>query len=220
MTFDERLSFVLDALDDLYHKDDIPDDCYATGEPLDGLILTVLSQNTNDRNRDTAYDRLRAELPTWADVAGSDTDEIASLIKPAGLSDTKSKRIKIILEKIREDFGDYSLAQMKSWDVERARDYLIAFDGVGPKTVGCVLLFDLMMPAFPVDTHVARVSRRVGLCDPKDTPEKIQLSLERSVPRDRCKGGHLNIIEHGRQICRARDPRCGACPLVEICENK
>jgi endonuclease-3 len=210
---------VLDALDLVYGNDGMPPGAFSTGEPLDGLILTLLSQNTNDRNRDMAYDALRAKHPAWDDVASLTPDEIAALIRPAGLGDTKSVRMKAILERIRSDFGGYSLLSLKDLAPSDVRRYLSDLPGIGPKTVACVMVFDLGMPAFPVDTHVARVSRRLGWVDERTAPEKIQEFLESAVPPERCGGGHLNMIEHGRAVCGARHPKCGACVIVGLCER-
>ena len=214
----EHILLVLDGLDAIYGYDASPADIYATGEPLDGLILTLLSQNTNDRNRDMAYDALRAKYPDWDQVAAISAAEIASLIRPAGLGDTKSARMRTILEIIKRDFGAHSLHEMTGWRPEEVRAYLSNLPGIGPKTVACVMIFDLDMPAFPVDTHVARVSRRVGWVREKETPEKIQDFLESVVPPERCRGGHLNMIEHGRKQCHARKPVCATCGIASLCK--
>jgi endonuclease-3 len=210
---------VLDSLDSVYGNESAAPDSQATGEPLDGLILTLLSQNTNDRNRDSAYESLRSEFPAWSDVARADVPEIARAIKSAGLGDIKAGRMKAILGRIALDFGDYTLASMKDWEAERVREYLSSFHGIGPKTVACVMAFDLGLPAFPVDTHVARVSRRLGWADKKAPPEKIQDFLESVVPPERCGGGHLNMIEHGRAVCHARGGECGACVISGVCRH-
>ena len=212
-----HIMLVLDRLDSLYCHDASPPGMYATGEPLDGLMLTLLSQNTNDRNRDRAYDALRSILPEWKDVAGAAAEKISAAIKPGGLADIKSVRMKAILDRIYADFGEYSLSAVKDWPGGRVREYLRSLDGIGPKTVACVMVFDLGIPAFPVDTHVARVSRRLGWCQEKASPEKIQDFLERTVPPERCAGGHLNMIEHGRRACHARNAQCGECAVNDIC---
>lgn len=204
-------------MNDIYGSDDLPQDKYATGEPLDGLMLTLLSQNTNDRNRDIAYDRLRKECPTWRDVADLPTRQIEDLIRPAGLGETKAARMKAALEKINDDFGELSLNALREMQPDEVRRYLCSIDGIGPKTAACVMVFDLCMTAFPVDTHVARLSKRFGFASAKDTPEKIQTFLEQIVPPKRCMGGHLNMIHHGRAICRARGPLCGECAASHVC---
>lgn len=213
----DHILLALDRLDSVYGYDSMPSGALSTGEPLDGLMLTLLSQNTNDRNRDMAYDSLRSRLASWDRVAVASHAELAGLIKSAGLGDTKAARMKMILDRINLDFGGYTLASMKGWGADEVRAYLYGLPGIGPKTVACVMLFDLELPAFPVDTHVARVSRRLGFVPERDTPEKIQLFLESVVPAERCKGGHLNVIEHGRHTCHARSPECPSCSLPDIC---
>lgn len=216
----EHILAVLDRLEDVYRNDDNDPDFLATGEPLDGLILTLLSQNTNDRNRDMAYRALRSAYPEWIEVATLSSPEIAELIRPAGLGETKSARMKDILLKIHADFGTYSLNVLRKWEPAAIREYLSALPGIGPKTVACVMVFDLGIPAFPVDTHVARLSRRFGWMGGKETPEKIQVFLESVVPPERCMAGHLNMIEHGRKVCAARKPRCGDCTLPDLCKYR
>ncbi|MDR1515932.1 MAG: endonuclease III [Synergistaceae bacterium] len=216
----DHILFVLGELDAVYGFGALPTDAYATGEPLDGLMLTLLSQNTNDRNRDMAYNALRAKHPSWADVAALSPPSVAGLIKSAGLGDTKAARMIEILDKIYGDFGDFSLKKLFEWEPGRVREYLLALPGIGPKTVACVMAFDLGMPAFPVDTHVARISRRLGWASEKTPPHKIQDFLEATVPPEYCGAGHLNMIEHGRKVCRARNPLCGGCPVSAACPRQ
>ena len=218
-TTTEHISLVLDRLDSVYDHESQSPDAYSTGEPIDGLILTLLSQNTNDRNRDTAYDSLRKKFPSWSDAAQASVSEIAAAIRSAGLADTKAARMKAILCKVKSDFGAFSLGEMKNWGADRVREYLSNLHGIGPKTVACVMVFDLGLPAFPVDTHVARLSIRLGWAGPKTSPERIQDFLESVVPPERCGGGHLNMIEHGRRVCRARGPECVGCVLSDICPS-
>jgi endonuclease-3 len=213
----DHILFVLGELDRVYGFGKLPEDEFSTGEPLDGLMLTLLSQNTNDRNRDMAYETLRREHPTWQGVAAQTAARIAGLIRPAGLGDTKAARMIEILGKIHDDFGDYSLTKMFGWAPSDVREYLLRLSGIGPKTVACVMAFDLGMPAFPVDTHVARISRRLGWAEEKASPSKIQDFLEATVPPEYCRGGHLDMIEHGRKVCRARKPDCGACSVSGAC---
>jgi endonuclease-3 len=215
-----HILLVLDRLDGIYGREAEPPDLYATGEPLDGLMLTLLSQNTNDRNRDVAYESLRSRYPAWSDVASASQRDVATSIKSAGLGEIKAERMKQILDRIESDFGGHTLAAMKEWDADRVREYLSGLHGIGPKTVACVMAFDLGLPAFPVDTHVARISRRLGWAGERATPEKIQLFLEGTVPPERCGGGHLNMIEHGRKICHARNQLCAGCAVNDICRAR
>lgn len=215
----DHIIAVLDLLNADHGYDDVDRSTMTTGEPLDGLILTLLSQNTNDRNRDMAYDKLRAHCPTWADVAALSALEIEDLIRSAGLAPMKSVRMKELLDSVERDLGEFSLKTMSSWDPAKVKEYLLSMNGIGPKTVACVMLFDFSMPAFPVDTHVARIARRLGWTAEKDTAEKIQDHLEAIVPHDRCFGGHLNMITHGRKICSARSPKCAGCSAASMCKT-
>ena len=188
-------------------------------EPLDGLIETVLSQNTNDRNRDMAFERLKSRYGSWDRVAALPQDRIAEAIKPAGICNNKAATILRVLKTVKERFGEYSLIRLKSGTPAAAWDFMTHIQGVGPKTAACVLAFDLGFPAFPVDTHVARISKRLGWADAKETPAEIQARLERLVPDGMKCAGHLDVIQHGKNICKARAPKCGECPLRGICPS-
>ena len=214
----EELASVLDALEGAYGNEANPPEEWRHSEPLDGLILTVLSQNTNDRNREVAYAALRRALPTWEEAAAHPA-RMEGLIRPAGLAPTKSARIVEILRRIRADFGAYSLEALRDRDSREVRAYLSALPGVGPKTVACVLMFDLDMPAFPVDTHIARIARRLGWAGTTESPGAIQERLESVVPPRRDLGGHVNMIFHGRAICHARKPECPRCVLMSLCPS-
>ena len=210
---------ILDAFEATWkHERDIAAITPFFDEPLDDLMLTVLSQNTNDRNRDKAFGRLRAKFPTWSETAEAPVGEIADCIRVAGLGDTKSARMKEILAIIREKFGEYSIRAMRDWETEEARSFLVSLPGVGVKTAGVVLVFDLGKAAFPVDTHVSRISRRLGWAAEKTPPDKIQEYLEATLPPERFGGAHLNMIEHGRGICDARKPLCGKCLAKKWCK--
>lgn len=209
---------VLDLLEGVWHNEADPPEL-GHGEPLDGLVLTVLSQNTNDRNRDMAFERLKARFPSWESVAGAGAEALEDAVRPAGLAPTKARRILKILEIVRGDFGAYSIAELAKRGRDEARRYLTALPGVGEKTAACVLMFDMDLPAFPVDTHVSRVCRRVGFVSEKASPDDICELMEREVPPGRYLGGHVNIIEHGRAVCSARKPLCGACPLTALCNT-
>lgn len=211
------INSVLDILETLWHNESIPPKL-SHEEPLDGLILTVLSQNTNDRNRDAAFARLKQRFPSWEEAVAAGVDAVEDAVRPAGLAPTKARRILEIMEIIRSDFGSYSISAL----AERARDdirgYLTALPGVGMKTASCVMMFDMNIPAFPVDTHIGRISRRIGFAPENMSADDISLLLEREVPEARYLGGHVNMIEHGRGLCMARKPSCGECPLVPLCE--
>lgn len=208
---------ILDALETQYHNEKYPPEL-GHSEPLDGLILTVLSQNTNDINRDRAYENLKANFPTWPDVIAAGASQLEDSIRTAGLAHTKAGRIITILNRIHSDFGEYSIKTLANHDREFIREYLRALPGVGAKTVACTLLFDFKIPAFPVDTHITRISRRTGIAPEKSSPEEISRMLEGVVPESRCLGGHVNMIAHGRAVCHSQKPACGACILSEICK--
>lgn len=210
---------ILDALESQYHNEQYPPKL-GHSEPLDGLILTVLSQNTNDINRDRAYENLKANFPTWPDVITAGESKLEDSIRTAGLAHTKAGRIITILERVKSDFGDYSIRELAAHDREYIRKYLRALPGVGAKTVACTLLFDFGIPAFPVDTHITRISKRVGIAPEKFSPEEISLMLEDVVPESRCLGGHVNMIAHGRAVCHSQKPECNSCVLSKICNYR
>jgi len=185
-------------------------------DPVSQLVGTILSQNTNDRNRDLAFDRLRVRLPTWAEVRDADLDLVVDAIRPAGLANQKGPHIQEALRTITRERGELSLDFLADWPIDRAKAWLSSIKGVGPKTAAIVLLFGLDKPAFPVDTHVHRVTKRLGLIGPVSR-EKAHAELEKLVPAERYYAFHLNVIRHGRQVCFSRRPNCPACTLRDLC---
>ena len=185
--------------------------------PLDELILTVLSQNTNDVNRDRAYADLRARFPAWDDVADAPLPAIARAIRHGGLGPTKSVRLREILRTLRDrgiPLDARAFAKMRSaalWEL------LVGLKGVGPKTAACVLLFSLGRPFFPVDTHVHRVTRRLGLVPDEADAVKAQALIQEGVEAKDVYDLHMLLIRHGREVCLARRPLCSRCPLSDIC---
>ena len=200
----------------------------AFGEPIwrnplpavDELVSTILSQNTNDINRDRAFEALRAKFPTWESVRDAKTEDVIAAIKPAGLANQKGPRIQQVLRAITEERGSLNLDFLAGLPIEEARSWLTKFNGVGPKTAAIVLCFSLGMPAFPVDTHVYRVTGRIGLRPEKMTVEQAHPHLESVLPPETYYAAHLNIIRLGREICHARKPNCPQCPIVKLCEYK
>ncbi len=186
-------------------------------DPVATLVNTILSQNTNDHNRDIAYQRLRERFPSWEEVRDAPEAQIAEAVTPAGLAPTKAPRIQKALQKITESQGKISLDFLYDMPLEQARSWLLDLDGVGPKTAAIVLLFAMGRPAFPVDTHVHRVTRRLGLIPPQTSREKAHALLEELLPEELYYVFHLNLIEHGRTLCKARNPQCEACPLSDLC---
>jgi endonuclease-3 len=187
-------------------------------DPVSELVSTILSQNTNDVNRDVAYDRLTSRLPTWEQVRDADVKVVIEAIRPAGLANQKGPRIQESLRFITEERGELSLDFLGDWPVDEAKSWLTSMKGVGPKTAAIVLLFSLGRPAFPVDTHVHRVAKRLGLIAPQTSREKAHEELERLVSPEDYYAFHLNLIHHGRQVCTSRKPRCQACPLRDLCD--
>ncbi|MEE8448789.1 MAG: endonuclease III [Thermodesulfobacteriota bacterium] len=186
-------------------------------DPLSELIFTILSQNTSDVNRDRAFQSLTSRFSSWERVSRASPSAIASAIRPGGLANVKSLRIKAILTEIKRRYGCLSLDLLGNLPQEEVRDILLSFNGVGPKTVACVLLFSLGQPAFPVDTHVFRVAKRLGLLPAKATPERAHEIMERLVPPAKYYSFHINLIRLGRTICVPRSPRFDRCPLKDMC---
>ena len=186
--------------------------------PLDELVSTILSQNTNDTNRDRAYQSLRLRFPEWEAVRDAPETDVIDAIRSAGLANQKGPRIQHILREITTRRGELSLDFLKELPPAEVREWLAQFNGVGPKTVAIVMLFSLGMPAFPVDTHIYRVSGRLGLRPDEMTVEKAHDHLARLFPPESYYATHLNIIRLGREICQARRPNCPACPLQDLCD--
>ena len=200
----------------------------AFGEPIwrnplpavDELVSTILSQNTNDINRDHAFEALRAKFPTWESVRDPKTEDVIAAIKTAGLANQKGPRIQQVLRAITEERGSLNLDFLAGLPIEEARSWLTKFNGVGPKTAAIVLCFSLGMPAFPVDTHVYRVTGRIGLRPEKMTVEQAHPHLESVFPPETYYAAHLNIIRLGREVCHARKPNCPQCPVIKLCGYK
>ncbi len=185
--------------------------------PVDELISTILSQNTNDTNRDRAFKSLRQHFPTWEVVRDGDPVSVVAAIRSAGLANQKGPRIQHVLREITAERGSLDLDFLRELPFDEARAWLMKFKGVGPKTAAIVLLFSMGRPAFPVDTHIYRVTGRIGLRPEKMTVEQAHTYLENLLPPDTYYAAHLNIIRLGREICIARKPACSRCPLQEIC---
>jgi endonuclease-3 len=185
---------------------------------IDELVSTILSQNTNDINRDRGFNALRARFGTWEEVRDAQTLDVVNAIRPAGLANQKGPRIQQVLSSITEERGNLDLSFLAELSVDEARAWLTRFNGVGPKTAAIVLCFSLNKPAFPVDTHIYRVTGRIGLRPEKMTVEQAHPYLESLFPPATYYGAHLNIIRLGREICQARRPRCEVCPIIKLCD--
>ena len=184
---------------------------------LDELIFTVLTQHTSDLNAERSYDALRKAMPTWASVIEAETQKIADAIHHGGLANQKSVRIQKILIEILHRLGHFELEFLSDLPLEEARSWLTSLSGVGPKTAAVVMAFSLKMPAFPVDTHILRVSKRLGLIGRKVSADQAHPIMENMIPSDNRYDMHVLLITHGRQICKARVPQCGRCPLDQEC---
>jgi len=185
---------------------------------IDELVSTILSQNTNDLNRDRAFNALRARFGTWEEVRDAMTLDVIEAIRPAGLANQKGPRIQHVLRSITEERGSLDLSFLEKLTVDEARAWLTRFNGVGPKTAAIVLCFSLNKPAFPVDTHIYRVTGRIGLRPEKMTVEQAHPHLESLFPSETYYAAHLNIIRLGREICTARKANCEICPIRKLCD--
>lgn len=190
-----------------------------SGEPLTELISTILSQNTSDTNTTRAFRSLRQAFPTWDVVRRADTADVIAAIRSGGLANRKAPRIQDVLDEIHERLGSEDLVPLRELPLEEAKRWLTSLHGVGSKTAACVLLFALGRPAMPVDTHVHRVSLRLGLVPAKTSPEATATFLETMLGDDSqaVYAFHMETINHGRSVCRALRPACGDCPLRRHC---
>ena len=186
--------------------------------PVDELVSTILSQNTSDTNRDMAFDALKRRYDTWEAVRDAPPDDVVETVRSAGLANQKGPRIQAALAYLTATQGEITLDFLAEMPVEEAKTWLTQIKGIGPKTAAIILLFAFNKPAFPVDTHVHRVSQRLGLIDAKTSADDAHTKLEVIIPPEHYYAAHLNIIRHGREICHARRPACEDCPLTAYCE--
>ena len=187
-------------------------------DPLAMLVNIILSQATSDANSDRTFRNLRMRCKTWEDVLAADERQLADVIRLGGLANQKAKVIKDLLNQIKEAHGTLSLDFVEKMPGEEARDYLLKFRGIGPKTVACTLLFACHKEVFPLDTHIFRVFRRMGVLPEKITDLKAHKLLDELAPKGKFYSLHVNLIRLGRQICRPKEPLCDRCPLVEYCD--
>ena len=179
----------------------------------------MLSQNTSDVNSARAFNALRARFRSWEQVLDAPVDEVADSIRSGGIADVKARRIQAILAEIETREGSLDLSRLEQLSDEEAADYLDSLPGVGPKTVACVLAFSMHRKAFPIDTHVHRVARRLGLIEAKVTAEAAHRLLAPRVPREIRYEFHVQLVRHGREICKPGVPRCSQCVLFDLCET-
>ena len=216
MAADHRISRIVRLLEGMYGRR--PRRRF--GDPLGGLIATVLSRHTSDINSHNAYKNLRRAFRTWRECMSAPVRNIEQSIRCGGLAGQKAKSIQAILRQLKADRGRLSLDFLGRWPLERARQYLLSLPGVGPKTAACVLLFHLGKPALPVDTHVHRLSRKLGLIADDASAEEAHYLLEPLCPKRLIYPFHVLLIQHGREICRARRPCCDECVLSPLCPSR
>ena len=185
--------------------------------PMEELVLTFLSQNTSDVNSGRAFKALKARFPSWDAVMTAPVDELAETIRSGGLAQRKAPRIRAALRRILAERGEFNIDFLTELPVDEGMRWLMSFDGIGHKTASIVLLFCFGKAAFPVDTHVGRISRRLGVAGPTDSAAKIKTTWEGLAPTEWYYPLHLNLIRHGREVCQARRPSCARCVLKDIC---
>ncbi len=188
-------------------------------DPVDELVGTILSQNTNDVNSAAAYEELTRRFPTWEQVLVAPVAGVAAAIHTGGLANQKARTIQRALARIDQDFGRISLDDLGGWVPARSMAYLTSIPGIGPKTAACVLMFSFGLPVFPVDTHIHRLAIRLGLVPPKSTAAQTQADLQAACPPKLIYPFHVLLITHGRRVCRARRPDCAACVLKDLCPS-
>ncbi len=204
---------IIEILDEAYGR--APQE--TSNAPLFELVLTLLSQHTSDHNSGEAMHRLVERFPTWDAVLAAPVQAVEDAIRPGGLAPTKSKRLVALLAEVKQRRPDWDLDFLGGLPLEEAKAWLTSINGVGPKTAACVLLFALGRPALPVDTHVERVAKRLGLVPAKMPADKAHDALEAMLEPAQVYAFHVDLIQHGRRTCHARGPKCEACPLLERC---
>jgi endonuclease-3 len=185
--------------------------------PIDELVMTILSQHTNDINMYRAFESLKATYPTWEEVLDAPQNELAKSIYSSGMYNLKAKRIQATLREINERVGHLDLSLLEEMEIPEAKEWLTSLHGVGPKTAAIVLLFSLGLPVLPVDTHVWRITKRLGIIDTKVSREKAHDLLEDIVPRKCIPSLNKNLVRHGREVCKSMNPRCDECILNGVC---
>lgn len=212
-----RMRQIHDALESLYPGERSALLDSHRGSPVDVLVATILSQATTDKLSSRAFEALKRSFPVWEDLLSMPAEDLEKLIAVGGLQREKAKKLQAVLGRLLGDFGKISLDAIAEWPLERAYEYLLSLPGVGPKTAACVLGFGFGKPAFPVDTHVLRMAKRLGLVPEKWGAAKAQAALEEAAPPEIRMPLHIMMIRHGREVCSARRPRCRVCPLLPLC---
>ncbi|GAB4520031.1 MAG: endonuclease III [Anaerolineae bacterium] len=187
-------------------------------DAMDELISCILSQSTTDANRDRGFHALKTHFADWQAVVDAPVDEVIETIRPAGLANQKGPRIQNALRRIQMERGEFNIDFLRDLPLDEAKDWLTSIDGVGPKTAAIVLCFAFGLDAFPVDTHIHRVSKRIGFIPESMNADKAHVVMEAIVPPDAYYSFHLQLIFHGRETCQARTPHCGRCVLQAHCD--
>lgn len=211
---EEKIREINQKLKDYYGEPEPPQD----QSGIDYLVETILSQNTNDINRDKAFDNLKEKYDDWEEVENADIDELTDTIRVAGLGPTKADRIQEALRIVREDQGSYDLEFIDDMSIDEGKEWLTDIPGIGPKTAAIILCFYFKKPVMPVDTHVHRVSKRLGLIPETASRTKAHDILEEKIPDDIKYEFHRLLIDHGREHCKARNPTCEEGPIPEMCK--
>ena len=214
LSVNEKVIKIIVALEEKFgipQRKSIPD-------PLSNLILTILSQNTNDKNRDQAYQRLKGKFPTWELVMNADVKEIEEAIRPGGLAKQKSERIQNILQWVHQEYRSLNLDSLCTMNPKQAIEKFCQLKGIGVKTISVVLMFSCGVDIFPVDTHVHRICRLLGLVPKNTTAEKTFWLMQPCIPDGKSFSLHMNFLKLGRTICLARSPRCEQCPINQYCD--
>ena len=212
---EKPLGYIVQNLERAYG---VPENKWTDWDVLDMLVAVILSQATSDANSDRTYDALKKRFPTWDSVLRAREQTLVETIRLGGLANQKAAVIRGLLREVKERRGSFDLSFLRELPAAEAVEYLASFRGVGPKTAACTLLFACGVEVFPLDTHIFRVLRRVGLIPARCSDQFAHEVMNRLVPAGKFYSFHVNLIRHGRKLCRPRDPLCGRCPVVEYCD--
>jgi endonuclease-3 len=212
---EKPLRYIIQNLERAYG---VPENKWTGWDPLDMLVAVILSQATSDANSERTYDALKARFPEWEQVLRAREQTLVDTIRLGGLANQKAAVIRSLLKQVKEQHGSFDLSFLKKMPARDAVRYLSQFRGVGPKTVACTLLFSCGTDVFPLDTHIFRILRRVGLIPAKCSDAFAHEVMDRIVPTGKFYSFHVNLIRHGRKLCRPREPVCDRCPIVEYCD--
>ena len=212
---EKPIAYVVQNLERVYG---LPENKWTDWDPLDMLVATILAQATSDVNSERTFAALKKRFPSWESVLRARESTLADTIRSGGLANQKAAVVRDLLRQVRERRGALDLSFLRDLPAEEAARYLSEFRGIGPKTVACTLLFACDKEVFPLDTHIFRILRRVGLVPQKCSDAFAHAVMNRVVPRGKFYSFHVNLIRHGRKLCRPRDPACERCPIVEYCD--